>query len=152
MANDLSPEQQPVNKPASGTYGEGVALDNLKKSLPQGAIGNPAPPGGAPLPPVQPAVMPTKSIEGRPSTGAALPPGVPSPLLAPTQYPNVPVTTPLTSPWNNQIASPQVQTPQQGRLLILDQLANSPDVSAETREWAQHVLEILMGGQGAGLG
>jgi hypothetical protein len=41
--------------------------------------------------------------------------------------------------------APGAVTPSQSRLALLDQLASSPDVSPATREWANHVLDLLLG-------
>lgn len=152
MADTLTPEQTPVNQPQSGTYGEKAELRKLQQSLPEGAIGQPAPAPGADLPPIRPLVQPTKQTEGRPQTGGRVPPGVSPALLMPTDRPDTPVSTPLADQFDSRIASPQIQTPQQGRLLVLERLANSPNVSAETREWAEHILEILIGGPGVRVG
>ncbi|HYF46826.1 MAG TPA: hypothetical protein VD926_11490, partial [Acidimicrobiales bacterium] len=97
-------EKQPlpggnVNQPASGTYGEGVALDRLKKQFPSAAGGEGE---GGLQPSAPPQIDPTKvggtppDLGGRPDTGgAAPPPGIPAAILHPTQEPNVPVGTPL---------------------------------------------------------
>lgn len=131
-----------VNKPASGTYGEKTELANLKASLPP--MDPNAGPGGqkAQLPPIKPMVTPTPgNLGGRPA-GASAPPGVPAPIVAPTTRPEVPVTTPLS----DSVAAPVPDLDAAGRRLqILDLLANSPDVSESTREWASRVLKALVG-------
>lgn len=134
-----------VNRPDSGVYGEGAALESLKKSLPTTGATPAAAPAGAPVPSVgTEPVAPVVRNEGRPRTGAAVPPGIPSVLLAPTQQPQIPVGTPLAS------AAPAApgngaSTPSQSRLAMLDMLANSPDVSPTTREWAQNLMDALLG-------
>jgi hypothetical protein len=149
MADPTDVSQQPsagLNRPTSGDYGEGAALDRLKSALPtQPAAGGGAPPGGAPpLPPIstQPVTPTPMDRGGRPNNSAALPPGVPPVLAAPTNQPNVPVGTPLAMPPVNPVAS--AQTPQQSRLALLDALANSPQADPQTREWAQHVIRALL--------
>lgn len=130
-----------VGKPASGSYGEGADLQRLKQQLPQGAIGNPPPaPAATPLPPVsaKPMVKPTRPV-GRPPTGAAAPPGIPSAILHPGD-----IAAPAAAP-----PAPGSQvSPDQARLFLLQNLAQSPQVSSTTRAWAQEVLQILQGGQG----
>jgi hypothetical protein len=130
---------QGVNKPASGTYGEKTALNNLQASLPtkEGAGA-----GGPQPPPVSsaPVRVAGGGPEGRPKTAAALPPGVPSALAAPTQQPGVPVGTPLDM---GQTAAPVGNSIEQS-MLILQNLASSPAVSADTREWAQMTIELIV--------
>lgn len=128
-----------INQPDSGTYGETADLNSLKASLPQGAVGMPAPPMPQP-PPVQPgSTRPPSSTQGRPSTGAAAPPGIPSAVLSPTHLPLPTAPQPL-----NPLAG--AQTPSQGRLALLQMLASSPGVSATTRAWALEVTHLLLGG------
>lgn len=132
-----------VNAPASGSYGEQTALANLKKALPQGAIGNPAPPGGPQGGPgggmKPPMVSPLPP--GRPDTGgAAPPPGIPAVLMGPTQQPGTPVNTPLQGP----VQGPGANGPDQARLQFLYSLASSPQVSPVTREWAQVLISHLV--------
>lgn len=119
-----------VNAPASGTYGEGAALERLKQSLPMAET------GAAPS-----AADPTAPMPTPPAGGMSTPPtgGLPSPLLAPTQRPDVPVSTPLGAP-----TAPMPATGRQQRMAILDALANSPDVSDETREWASMMVKRLV--------
>lgn len=130
------PDTPNVGKPASGTYGEGKALDDLKQALPVGAVGNPAPQPAPPPPLNADPVRVIPQREGRPPTAAALPPGVPSVLLGPAELP------PMAGPG---MAAPGAATPDQSRLALLDQLSSSPDVSAATREWAAHVMDLLLG-------
>jgi hypothetical protein len=123
-----------VNAPASGTYGEGAALENLKRQLP-----SPAAPGPSAQNPVAP--MPS------PPGGGMVPapaPGVPPALLAPTQRPDVPVSTPLAGVGG---PAPMTQSAAQRRLAVLDALANNPDVSEQTREWASTLISQLAGRQ-----
>lgn len=139
--NAISP--QGVNKPDSGTYGEGAALQNLKQSLP---TPGPTAPGGPQAPPPispNPAQVAPPNPGGRPPTGAAAPPGIPSAVLGPTQQPNVPVSTPLGTPQPNPVQS--AVNAQQQRLALLDQLASNPQVSDDTRQWAQQVIKLLTG-------
>lgn len=127
-----------VNKPESGTYGEKAELANLRRSLPemQPLAGNaPAPGGMAPgSPPVE-----RSAPMGRPKTGPRMLPG---PILNPTSQPDVPLDQPRVSP---APPIPQKQSAaDQQRLAILDALSTHPEVSEETREWAQLVLEALI--------
>jgi hypothetical protein len=119
-----------VNSPASGTYGEGVALERLKQQLPEPSA--PPMPSGGGMPPMQ-------SPGVRPATGAPAP-GLPPALLAPTSRPNVPAATPL-APMGGQMMP---ATGQQRRMQLLDALATSPNVSDETREWAQLLMDHLI--------
>lgn len=123
-----------VNKPSSGTYGEKADVERLKASLPSSGA---APAAGQQLPPMSDApVRPQPSL--RPPTVANLPPGVPGVLAAPTGRPYEPVDTLPTSPVAGAVVNDA-----QSRLRLLDILANSPQVSEETREWAQRVLHAL---------
>lgn len=130
-----------VGQPASGTYGEKVDLARLQSSLPQSNAPTPVP-GGGPTPSSEPVRPTPPQREGRPPSGAALPPGVPSPVLAPTDQPNVPVSTPLAPDVMQPAAS---VTSEQRRLQILDALADDPNVSKETREWAAGLRRLLLG-------
>jgi hypothetical protein len=119
-----------VNSPASGTYGEGVALERLKQQLPEAPPTPPTPGGG--MPPMQsPGVRPAS---GPPS------PGLPPALLAPTARPSIPPATPL-APMGGPVMP---VTGQQRRMQMLDALATSPNVSDETREWAQLLMDHLI--------
>lgn len=145
MAEDLDKRplpDGPVNRPASGTYGERAELDRLQKSLPTMEPGTGPAPGGqsTSAQPVRPA---PPRPEGRPQTGAAAPPGVPSVLLAPSTRPDEPVGTPLSPP---PMAMGGAVTSAQRRLQILQMLAESDEVSDDTREWAQIVLRQITGG------
>lgn len=134
-ASDINKMPMPggnVNAPASGTYGEGAALENLKRQLPS----TPSP-GPSTQNPVAP--MPTPRLGGM---APAPTPGVPSALLAPTSRPDVPVSTPLAGG-----PMPMSQSAAQRRLAVLDALANNPDVSEATREWAGILLGHLAGRQ-----
>jgi hypothetical protein len=145
-ANYLSPELEKnpvgggVNQPQSGTYGEKTAVDNLKKQLPQsepGAAGGGGPAGPPPMSP-NPVRPTAPGRAARP--GATPPPGVPGPLVAPTDRPNEPVNTPLQ-------AAPALGAvdPKQRRLAVLTSLAGNPNVSDETREWARLAIQALVG-------
>lgn len=145
LAIEKQPMGGPVNQPASGTYGEKAALNNLQAQLPQMPPAVQPGPGqqGPPVSP-QPPITPTQpGSEGRPQTGGALPPGVPSVIVQPTNQPNVPVSTPLQGP---PAPGPMAQTSAQRRLQILDTLANSPDVAKDTQEWAKMVMRVISGG------
>jgi len=133
----------PVNKPESGTYGEGAALDRLKGSLPPMAEGPggpapvgppPGPGGGSPQVP-----LPPPNLGGG---GPMAPSGVPEGLLAPTERPQegILANTQASSPMSFE--QPQMSAQQQ-RLETLIALATSPQVSDETREWAQLWVKTL---------
>jgi hypothetical protein len=117
-------------QPQSGTYGEGAALDRLKAELPVGPAGQAV--GPAPTPPGMP--------QGPSPAGA--PTGLPQALMRPTGRPDVPVSTPLATPTAPPTA---VVNAAQQRLQILDLLAESPEVSEETRAFAKRVREMLIG-------
>lgn len=118
-----------VNKPESGTYGEGAAESQLRSDLPpMDRVGMGAATGG-PSPMPQPSPQLPGSPGGRPVNA---PGGVPPAILAPGDAP-APANTP-----NAPMSSPQAT-----RLALLEQLAVSPEVSDQTREWAQMVLEAL---------
>jgi len=128
----------PVNKPSSGTYGEGAALDRLNQSLPpmgQGAQGE-----GVQVPPMPEPPQPSLNPPGRP---ASAPPGVPGSLLHPSSQPGVPLNTPLDR--GQQTAVPMERSAQEARGMLLQQLSESPQVSEATRKWARHVLDMLEG-------
>jgi len=118
-----------MNKPASGTYGEKAELAALQQALPIG--------DAPPEPDVQPAPSPMGSA--RPTATSGLPPG----LLAPTQRPDVPVSTPLAGlgPADPLAGAADVR---QKRLLLLDALSQSEEVSPETREFAALLKQKLI--------
>lgn len=132
------PNPAPINKPTSGSYGDGVALDNLKRQLPSVSSGGPAPggpaPTGATLPPVGTGPM------------SAGPPAAPKGLFAPTQRPTVDVADPIPGPVVPlQLPDPSGMTSVQKNLMRLDALAHDPTVSELTREWAQNLVTHLVG-------
>lgn len=121
-----------VNQPESGTYGEGADLARLKQELPPlDRVGMGAATGGpAPMP------QPDMALPGRPG-GRPLnaPQGVPDVLLQPGEVPG------------GQMPGPTGPTvsPEAARISLLQQLAESPQVSEATREWARLVLEAILG-------
>lgn len=119
------------NTPESGTYGAKSQLDALK-----GAIGLPPPSQG------QDAAKPVPSMpaSAKPSQPGG-PFGLPGAITAPTQSPNVPANTPLAQPVN-PVAN--AANPSQQRLALLDMLSKNPDVSDQTRELAQIMLQKLI--------
>lgn len=132
-----------VNKPESGTYGEKAELANLRRSLPemQPPSEGPSAPGGMTPGGMTPGAPPTERSApmGRPKTGPRMLPG---PILNPTSQPDVPLDQPRVPP---APPIPQKQSAaDQQRLAILDALSTHPEVSEETREWAQLVLEALI--------
>lgn len=122
-----------VNQPASGTYGDVASLDKLKASFPQ----PPTTPNGSlptkPMPQPQTGSIPTPQAGG-------LPPG----LLAPTDLPHVPSSTPLQGPPVAPVLN--AQTDRQKRLAIIDSLLQDPNTAEVTREWAGHVKDALIHG------
>jgi len=127
-----------VNKPASGTYGEKADVEALKSSLPPmappGAQGVGQGPG--------PSALPTRGVpqqEGRPKNGPSM---IPQGIMAGTQRPGVPLSQPMAP--GPQPMAPKQQAADQQRLAILDALTTHPEVSEETREWAQLVMESLI--------
>ena len=64
-------------------------------------------------------------------------------LSHPTQRPGVPLDTPLIG---SGPAAGSTGNPEEHRIVILQALAASQEVSGTTREWAQHVLKALTGG------
>jgi len=131
-----------VNKPASGTYGEGAELDRLKQQLPDsGARPGGGPPGAAPMGGPGSGGL-SSGVPGRPG-GPTAPPGVPQALMHETERPNVSVGTPL------QRQGPPLagaSSAQEARLVVLQALSESDQVSDATREWARTVLEMLSNG------
>mgnify|MGYP003315848688 CR=1 FL=1 len=127
-----------VNKPESGTYGEKADVAALKASLPPmappGAQGVGQGPG--------PGALPTRGVpqkEGRPKNGPSM---IPQGIMAGTQRPDVPISQPMAP--GAQPMPPKQQAADQQRLAILDALTTHPEVSEETREWAQLVMESLI--------
>lgn len=120
-----------ANKPESGTYGEGADLARLQAELPPiDKVGMGAATGGpAPMP--QPDMSPPPLPGGRPLN---LPEGVPGVIMHPEEDPGM-VAGPQPAPVDPRVA----------QLTLLQQLAESPEVSEETREWARLVLEALSG-------
>jgi hypothetical protein len=123
----------PVNKPASGTYGEKAAVERLNAALPAS--------------PAVPAAPQGPTAPGMPSPGGGLPPAptgaVPDVLLSPTGMPDTPMSTPLGG-----VAPPPLDsfTVKQRRLYALQALAANPEVSSETREWAKTVIKLAVQG------
>jgi hypothetical protein len=122
VANVL--EQTPVggnvSAPASGTYGEGAALERLKTALP----------GSDPTQAPQQSPVPPMPGGGGPMAPAGMPRG----LMAPTRRPDVPVSAPLSQPQVIVGSSPQ------GRQQLLQALVDDPEVSEETKEFAMLLL------------
>lgn len=132
-----------VNEPESGTYGEKADLARLRQSLPpMGPPGTEGTGASAPAPTPGPAGPGLNRPTGRPKNA---PEGVPAPLLAPTQRPDVPLSQPLAP--GPAPMPPKAAAADQQRLSVLDALANHPEVSEETREWAALVLDILITGR-----
>jgi hypothetical protein len=133
---DISKQPSPagIGKPGSGTYGEKAALDRLKASLPE------VPPGAGPTG-TQQAPMPLPPAG---SPGAPAPSAAPADLFAPTQRPDVPVSTPLQMGGPAQSPVQAAATARQRNMAVLDSLANDPNVSDVTREWAQNLISNMV--------
>lgn len=129
-----------AGRPPSGTYGEGADRERLEQQLPQITQG-PDPESKRPAvagPPT--GVTQVTGNSGAPPRPEQLPPGVPSSIVAPNQT-DLPMN--MAGP-PMQPALPQgPQPPDQKTIAMLDMLANSPQVSSETREWANNVLDML---------
>lgn len=143
--SDFDISQQPsltTSQPASGTYGEKAADARLASALPK-APQSPiqTPPGsiGQPIPPAPPGQSPV--LPGAGSSGPGAGP-LPAGLFAPTGQPGTPVSTPLAGPPPNPAA--MAQNGQQQRMAQLQALAASPDVSQDTKDWANLVIRHLV--------
>ena len=139
MAEPLDVDKTPVpggnvNKPSTGTYGEGAALDRLNRALP-GAQQNPPPQAPSPgaVAPVPPG---GQGPRGKNPDSPV--PGVPGAIFTDTDRPNVPVQSPPPEVAGESI--PSMREPE-GRLQVIAALQQSPD--PETREWANLVMEML---------
>lgn len=134
------PGSPQMNEPASGTYGEGAANQQLQAQLPTMPPSKPQqPPAGPPMDtsPMGSGPGILSAPEGRPS-GSPVPAGIPAGILAgapPAPTGGMPAPDPMAGAANAQ----------QGRLLLLQQLASSPDVSSTTREWASNLVKVLAG-------
>ena len=134
---DKTPTQnQSVNKPESGTYGERAEVDRLKKELPS-TQGPGGPPGGAPVPERATPTTNKPPTSLGPEPGEAGPAGLPNVLMHQGSGNLTPQLPPEQRP-------PGAANLSQARIALLDALSSSQDVSTETREWAQIVLEMLI--------
>ncbi len=132
---DKTPTQnQSLNKPEGGTYGEKAEVERLKKELPSSQG-----PGGP-----QQASPPGRPRAARPVPASIAPPtpagptGVPDALMHPGSRPMV------TGQPDGPAAQPSVANISQARIALLDALQSSKEVSPETREWAGIVLEMML--------
>ena len=133
---DKTPTQnQSLNKPEGGTYGEKAEVDRLKKELPSGR--GPGGPQQAPEP-ERSVATPNKPVSGMPTSQAGGPSGLPDVLAQPSMTPG------QVSPRSPMARGAGAQDISQARLALLDSLSNSQDVSKETREWAKIVLEMMV--------
>jgi len=134
-------DEPSVNRPESGAYGEKADVEALEQSLPpmetppepppaQGVAG--PPPAGTPVP-----LAGSQATPGRPPGSTAAPPGVPPALMHDAPVGGLVPTDP-SGP--TQDMAPAHQT-----LYILDVLSTSTEVSPETREWAEVVLDLMLG-------
>jgi len=135
---EKAPVGNPVNQPASGTYGDKANLDRLESNLPDPTPGSPGDPNAAAgAPPID-----TQGVTNvRSNRDAAGLPGLPAPILTKSDRPNSPAgRTPLDR--GNPTAA---VSPSQKRLALATMLAESPDVSEETRELAKLWVRMLTG-------
>lgn len=134
-SDPLNEDKQPVpiNQPLQ-PYGQQAELSRLV------AATAPPPPTSAPL--VEPMGVPATpgTYGGAPSAGT---PGIPDALLAPTQRPDVDVATPGSSPTFMPNPVDEFAPPPEATMALLTQLAQSPEVTAQTRAWARLVLRTL---------
>ena len=134
---DKTPTQnQSLNKPEGGTYGEKAEVDRLKKALPSSGQG-PGGPQQAPEP-ERAVATPNKPVSGMPTSQPGGPSGLPDVLAQPSMTPG------QVSPRSPMAQGAGAQDISQARLALLDSLSNSQDVSKETREWAKIVLEMMV--------
>ena len=134
---DKTPTQnQSLNKPVGGTYGEKAEVERLKKELPSSGQG-PGIPQQAPEP-ERSVATPNKPVPGMPTPQAGGPSGLPDVLAQPSMTPG------QVAPRSPMAQGPGAQNISQARLGLLDALSNSQDVSKETREWAKIVLEMMV--------
>lgn len=133
---DKTPTQdQSMNKPESGTYGERVEVERLKKELPSSRG------PGAPQPAEGPQrATPTKN---KPAVMAAPPPAGPPGLPDVLMHPGAGGGQPRQQQVQQRPGAVNVS---QARIALLDALSSSREVSDETREWASLVLEMLLDG------
>lgn len=119
-------------QPESGTYGAKASTDRLKQQLN-------LPGGETSSPPTKPTSMQPGQPQGQ--GVPASPSGVPDVLMRPTTQPDVPPSTPLSPAASQQF--PGAVNAAQRRVAGLQALVDSPNVSAELKEWAQVVLDKL---------
>lgn len=122
--------KNPNTASPGGTYGDKASADRLKQGM--GMKPTQPPPEPPPISALPGAAKP------QPSSG---PFGLPPAITAPTNQPDVPVSTPLAQP-SNPVAD--AGSSPQKRLAFLDMLARDPDVSDETREFAQLLISKLI--------
>lgn len=135
------PDDPRPNQPASGTYGEAAEREQLARSLP--GTGQGTAPGPGPEEPPGPGRRIPREREGRPA-GPTPPPGIPPVLLHPgSGFDGAP---PAVVPQGPTAPAPVVNAAQR-RIAVLDAIANHPEVSEETREWAQVLLDVLLEGE-----
>ena len=130
---DQVPAGGNVMKPASGTYGDVATTERMKGQLelPGSDTGQPSTQPAPAAPPGAPNGQQVPQPQG----------GVPDVLMGPSTRPGTPVGSPL-----DQGATPTAVNGAQARLRALDQLANNPNVSKATRDWAEHVMKLLVQG------
>jgi len=136
IADQIPVPEGNVNEPASGTQGDKAAVGRLRQALPP-IPGTPAP---APPGPVEGAVpVPPRGQGPRGQGGESPIPGVPAPILRPSDRPDTPVTAPLEGAPGSSVPS---MAPDPPTIRVLQALTQSND--AEAREWAELVLQQLL--------
>lgn len=133
-----------VNQPET-PYGDIATLERLKSQLgpPGGQAGAMPPPGEAPPPDPISGVPPA----GNPGGGGRESPlpGLPAGILNPSDRPNEPVDNELAGAIGDGVSGAAAATGAQRRLQVIMALSQSDD--PEVREWAQMVMELLIGGE-----
>ena len=129
LAPDVS--QIPVNQPASGTQGQISEVERLRSALPS----TPGSQQQGSAPPAAPPVEPGRAPGAAPTPSGPVP-GVPDVLMRPGQ-PAAP------TPGGAFAAPAGAVTPEQSRVGYLHALSTDPNVSAETREYAELLLQRL---------
>lgn len=125
-----------VNEPASGTQGDKIDVERLRQALPP-IPGTPSPgqgPGSGPVAPLPPRGA--GPVGASPDSAV---PGIPGPILDPTNRPGSPLDSPVSGVPGGGVPE---MTPQQDRMRIISALAQSDD--PEVREWAELVQQMLL--------
>lgn len=131
-----------VNQPAS-PYGDVAQLDELKSKLGPPGAGGPGGPGGPPAPPPDEPrrnVPPPGDLQGAPQDSPF--PGLPASIGAQSDRPGVDPSTPMTPGAPGPGAAVDATQRRMQVIIALQQSDNEAVV-----EWADMVLELLIGGE-----